>query len=59
MKIIDLSLPLCEKTPVYPGDPSLEFTQLFNLQEHGWNMTRFSMNTHDATHVNVPLHAKV
>ena len=58
MKIIDLSITLCNDTQVYPWDPLVNFTQIFTLKEHGWNMTRFSMNTHDATHINTPLHAK-
>ena len=58
MQILDLSLPLSKDTPVFPGDSPPIFESVCNIKEHGWNMTRFTLNTHDATHINVPLHAK-
>lgn len=57
MKIIDLSLPIESGMPVFPGDPEVEIEQVLNLAEHGWNMSRLHMNSHDGTHVNVPFHA--
>jgi kynurenine formamidase len=58
MKIIDLTMPIHEGMPVYPGDPDIEIEQIQAERTHGWNMLRICMNTHDGTHVNVPLHAK-
>lgn len=58
MKIIDLSLPLYSGMPVYPWDPDVSIEKVFTLEQDGWNMRRIEMNAHDATHVNVPVHAK-
>lgn len=56
MKIVDLTLPLYTGMPVFPGDPevSIEPIQTYELQ--GWNMRRLQLNSHDGTHVNVPIH---
>lgn len=57
MRIIDLSLPIYEGMPVYPGDPEVKITLIQNVAEHGWNMRRIEMNGHDGTHVNAQSHA--
>lgn len=57
MKIIDLSLPIYSGMPVFPGDPEVEIQQLQTLGKDSWNMKRIHMNSHDGTHVNVPIHA--
>ena len=56
MNIIDLTLPLFDGMPVYPGDPDVHIKQVHTLAQHGWNMATVSFPTHIATHVNVPLH---
>lgn len=56
MKIIDLSLPLYDGMPVYPGDPEVEIKQVHILAKQGWNLLTLFLNTHLGTHVNVPLH---
>jgi arylformamidase len=58
MPIIDLSLSLYSGMPVFPGDPDVSISKIFTIEDTGWNMSRMEMNTHDATHVNVPIHAK-
>jgi arylformamidase len=58
MPIIDLSLSLYSGMPVFPGDPDVSIKTIFTIEDTGWNMSRIEMNTHDATHVNVPIHAK-
>ncbi len=57
MKIVDLSQPLYDSMPVYPGDPEVEIKQVLKLAKDGWNMNVVSLPAHIATHVNVPLHA--
>lgn len=57
MKTLNLSQPISPDTPVYPGDPAIEISQEQTLEADGWNMQRIHMNTHDATHVNAPIHA--
>ena len=57
MKVIDLSLPLYTGMPVYPGDPEASIELIERYEDTGWNMRRLEINGHDATHVNLPLHA--
>lgn len=57
MKIIDLTQPLYDNMPVYPGDPEVKIKQALTLEKDGWNMNVISLPTHIATHVNVPVHA--
>lgn len=56
MKIIDLSQPLYDGMPVYPGDPPVVIEQFQTFQKDGWNMKRMNINLHDGTHVNIPIH---
>jgi len=56
MKIIDLSLPIYTGMPVYPWDSEMNLEQIQNIDQHDWNMKRLHINTHDGTHVNVPIH---
>ncbi len=56
MKIIDLTMPLDERTPAYPGDPVIQIEQIAHLSENGWNEKRIHINTHCGTHVDVPAH---
>lgn len=56
MDIIDLSMPLNEKTPAYPGDPQIKISQIANLEKNGWNEKRLEINTHCGTHVDAPSH---
>lgn len=56
MNIIDLSLPLFNGMPVYPGDPEVKITQVHHIEKEGWNMRTVFLPTHIATHVNVPSH---
>jgi arylformamidase len=56
MKIIDLTLPLYNAMPVYPGDPEVEIEQVHFLEKDGWNLSTISIPSHIGTHVNVPWH---
>jgi arylformamidase len=56
MKVIDLTLPLYTGMPVYPGDPETSIELIQTIEENEWNMRRVQINTHDGTHVNVPVH---
>lgn len=57
MKVIDLTLPIFTGMPVYPGDPEVVIEDIKILEKDDWNMKRLHLNSHDGTHVNVPLHA--
>jgi len=56
MKLIDLSMPLDNKTPAYPGDPQIEVNQIAEIEKKGWNERRLNINTHCGTHVDAPAH---
>ena len=56
VKIIDLTMPLDEKTPAYVGDPQIEIKQIALLKKNGWNEKRINSNTHCGTHIDAPSH---
>lgn len=55
-RIIDLTLPLYNNMPVFPGDPEVKIEKVHHLDKEGWNMSTIFLPTHIATHVNVPIH---
>lgn len=56
MKIIDLSQPIFDNMPVYPGDPGVIIKEIQTFEKEGWNLRNMSFTTHIGTHVNVPYH---
>ncbi len=56
MEIIDLTMPLDEKTPPYPGDTPLKLRQLETIQNDGCNKKSITCTTHCGTHIDVPAH---
>lgn len=58
MKIIDLTLELSEKLPVFSGDPEIKIEQLQTFENDQWNMKRLHINGHDGTHVNAQIHGQ-
>jgi kynurenine formamidase len=61
-RIIDLSYPLENGTPVFPGDPPIEVTILESIQNppslgsRSLNCSKFQMSVHTGTHVEAPSH---
>ena len=57
MPIYDVSVPLSAKTPTYPGDPSIEISQLLSLTngDHA-NVSLIHFGAHSGTHVDAPAH---
>jgi arylformamidase len=53
---IDLSVPVNEQTPVYPGDPATKIEPAGVLAEDGYNDHYISLGTHVGTHIDAPLH---
>jgi kynurenine formamidase len=53
---IDLTLPINEKIPVFPGNPIPEITQIASIDEKGWNEKRLTFNSHFSTHIDAPRH---
>lgn len=56
MQIIDLSQPLFDKMPVYPGDPEVSIEQIHNLDKEGWRLRYLQMSTHIGTHADAFAH---
>ncbi len=55
-RIVDLSHPVDDDTPVYPGDPVARFTPAATLAEDGYNVLHVSMGSQTGTHVDAPYH---
>ena len=57
MPIYDLSVPLCDEMPTYPGDPGIEILDWFSLS-HGdpANVSFLKLGVHTGTHVDAPAH---
>lgn len=53
---IDLSVPLNEQTPVYPGDPATKISPAGVFAKDGFNDHYISVGTHVGTHIDAPLH---
>jgi kynurenine formamidase len=54
--IFDLSHPLDDDTPVYPGDPVARFEPATTIAEHGYNVLHVRMGSQTGTHVDAPFH---
>jgi arylformamidase len=57
MQIFDVSVPLRNTMPYYPGDPAPQITR---LEDHtrgdAWTTSHLSFSAHIGTHVDAPLH---
>ena len=54
--IVDLSHPVDDETPVYPGDPVARFRPAATLAADGYNVLHVSMGSQTGTHVDAPYH---
>lgn len=57
MKIFDVSLPLNEKTVIYPGNVGLSIEAHHEMPEHATHLSKITMGSHTGTHVDAPSHA--
>lgn len=56
-KLLDVSVPLADGIPVYPGNPAFELHPIKRIAEGGSsNNSRLVMGTHSGTHVDAPRH---
>ncbi|WP_126428574.1 cyclase family protein [Brevibacillus marinus] len=55
-KIVDLSIPLSSRTPVYPGDPVPTITTAATIAADGYNLSLLQLGSHSGTHVDAPYH---
>jgi kynurenine formamidase len=56
LRAVDLSLPLCKQTPVYPGDPAPRVSTAAVVQGQGYHLSRISFGSHAGTHMDAPFH---
>lgn len=52
----DLSHPIVDGMPVYPGDPSVHVGAALTVVRDGVDVARISMGSHTGTHVDAPSH---
>ena len=52
----DLSHPINEEMPVYPGEPEPEFHPIFSIGKDKVNVTKIVFASHTGTHVDAPKH---
>lgn len=55
-RVVDLTHELYHEFPHYFGEPGVSFTELFNFDEHGFNVLELRLNEHTGTHIDAPLH---
>lgn len=57
MRIFDISRPLVNGMPVWPGDTAFQFEVSWSMEESGSvNVGRLELSTHTGTHVDAPFH---
>ena len=55
-RVIDLSMPLDERTPYYPGDPAPRLCAATTIARDGFNVTSLDVSSHVGTHCDAPYH---
>lgn len=58
-KIIDISLPLTNKTVVYPNNVPLSIETHAHMPEATTHLSKITMGTHTGTHIDAPMHAVI
>ena len=56
LKFIDLTLPVSEKIPTFPGSPQPIFIQWENIKDDGYNLELLFLSSHTGTHLDAPYH---
>lgn len=56
LEIIDLSQPIADNMPVYPGDSVTSLMQINYLKESRYNSFRLETCMHAGTHIDSPMH---
>jgi kynurenine formamidase len=55
-RVVDLSVPLDDRTPVYPGDPPVRLTPAATIARDGYNLLAVRMGSQSGTHCDAPHH---
>ncbi len=56
MRIVDLSHPMENGMPIFPGLPSPSFTDIASVARDGYAMSKYELLNHIGTHVDAPAH---
>ena len=56
LKFIDLTLPISEKIPTFPGSPQPIFIQWENIKDDAYNLELLFLSSHTGTHLDAPYH---
>jgi len=57
MQIFDVTVPISEKMPTFPGDPGVELEIVHSLEKgDNANVTMLRFGAHTGTHVDAPVH---
>ena len=56
LRVVDLSVPLDDRTPVYPGDPPVRLTPVATIARDGYNLLAVHMGSQSGTHCDAPVH---
>lgn len=55
-RIVDLTHPIFDQMPVFPGDPEVSFQTTRSLTDGNYQVSRITIGTHAGTHIDAPLH---
>lgn len=55
-KIVDLSIPITNDTPIFPGDPGLNIRPATTIEQDGYSVHYLHIGSHTGTHVDAPSH---
>lgn len=55
-KMVDLTMPIDERTPTFPGDPEQEIEDASTVDEDGYAVKRLNFSSHFSTHIDAPAH---
>lgn len=57
MKLYDITVPISNELPVYPGDPAIQITRVMSLEKGDIaRVSHVSFSTHIGTHIDPPYH---
>lgn len=57
MPLLDITLPISPRLPVWPGDPAVEMTRAADMERgDDYNLTRLNLSAHTGTHIDAPRH---
>ena len=57
-RVVDLSVPLDDRTAVWPGDPPVRLTPAATIARDGYNLLAVAMGSQSGTHCDAPHHIR-